>query len=156
MATESTGKALQLRSAVKDDGTLELSLVEIEIQEPAEDEVVIRIEASPINPSDLGLFFGPADMTNASVLGTDSMPVVTAKIPEAMMRMVAPRVGQSLPVGNEGAGVVVNAGSSEAAQGLMGKTVAVIGGAMYSQYRTVRADQCLVLPEGTTAAEGAS
>ncbi len=149
MTTETTGTALQLRSTVKEDGTLELSLVEIEVPDPSEDEVVIRIEAAPINPSDLGLFAGPADMRTATVSGTDAMPVVTAKIPAAMMRSVAARVGQSLPVGNEGAGVVVAAGSSTAAQALMGKTVAFIGGAMYSQYRSAKADQCPNASRGT-------
>jgi NADPH2:quinone reductase len=82
--------------------------------------------------------------------------VIRAKVPQAAMKAMAGRVGQSMPVGNEGAGVVVAAGASPAAQALLGKTVAAYGGAMYSQYRCVPAADCLVLPEGTTAAEGAS
>lgn len=156
MTTETTARSLQLRSMVNEDETLELSLLETEMPVPADDEVVIRVEAAPINPSDLGLFFGPADMRTAIVSGTESMPIVTAKIPHAMMRAAAARVGQSLPVGNEGAGVVVNTGSEAAARALMGKMVAFVGGGMYSQYRAARADQCLLLHEGTTAAEGAS
>jgi len=152
--TESTGTTL--RSTVKEDGTLELSLVEVDIPKPSEDEVIIRVEAAPINPSDLGLLFGSADIRTATVSGTDASPVVTAKIPEEMMRNLAPRVGQSLPVGNEGAGVVVDAGSSAEAQALMGKTVAFVGGGMYTQFRSAEADQCLLLHEGTTAAEGAA
>ena len=135
----SDGKTgLQLRSLIKKSGELELSLVNVPTPEPADDEVVVRVEASPINPSDLGLLFGPADMSTAKVSGTKDAPVVTAKMPEAAMRMMAARLDQSLPVGNEGAGVVVRTGSSDAAKALMGKTVAMIGGAMYSQYRTMQ------------------
>ena len=147
---------LQLCSTVRKEGHLELSLVEVDMPKPGEDDVVIRVEASPINPSDLGLLFGMADMSTATLSGTGSDSVLTATIPEAMMRQVVARVDQSLPAGNEGAGVVVSAGSSERAQSLMGKTVATLGGAMYAQYRVTRVDQCLVLPEGTTAVEGAS
>ena len=147
---------LQLRSLVKDDGTLELSLARVPVEEPGPDEVVVRIRATPINPSDLGLLLGPADPSTAKVSGTKESPVVTLTIPEAMRRAVAPRVGQSMPVGNEGAGVVVKAGASPAAQALMGKTVALLGGAMYAEYRSARAADVLVLPDGTTAAEGAS
>ena len=147
---------LQLCSTVRKEGHLELSLVEVDMPKPGEDDVVIRVEASPINPSDLGLLFGMADMSTATLSGTGSDSVLTATIPEAMMRQVVARVDQSLPAGNEGAGGVVSAGSSERAQSLMGKTVATLGGAMYAQYRMTRVDQCLVLPEGTTAVEGAS
>ena len=148
--------ALQLRSLVTEEGRLELSLARVDVPTPAEGEVLVRIEASPINPSDLGLLLASADLSTAEASGTPDDPVVTATIPEELRRMVAARVGQSLPVGNEGAGVVVAAGSSEAAQALLGRTVGVIGGAMYSQYRALNAHQCLPLPEGTTPAEGAS
>ena len=148
--------ALQLRSLVKDSGELELSLARVPVPTPGENEVLVRIEASPINPSDIGLLFGAADMSTASVTTGENGPVVTARIPEKGMKSMAPRVGQSMPVGNEGAGVVVAAGASEAAQKLMGKTVAVLGGAMYAQYRCVPVEQCLPLPAGATAAQGAS
>ena len=147
---------LQLCSTVRKEGLLELSLVEVDMPTPGEDDVVIRVDASPINPSDLGLLFGMADMSTATLSGTGSKSVLAATIPEAMMRQVVARVDKSLPAGNEGAGVVLSAGSSERAQSLMGKTVATLGGAMYAQYRMTRVDQCLVLPEGTTAVEGAS
>ncbi len=146
---------LQLRSLVKPEGTLELSLVHVETPEPAPDEVVLRVDAAPINPSDLGMLFGAADLTTLQG-GTPSDPVVSAAIPEKAMRAMAGRVGQSLPVGNEGAGLVIAAGASPAAQALKGKMVAAAGGGMYSQYRCVKADQCLALAAGTTAAEGAS
>jgi len=155
MASEgATG--LQLRSLVKNSGELEISLVEIPTPEPTDDEVVVRIEASPINPSDLGLLTGPADLSTAKASGSKAMPVITAKVPQATLKAMAARLDQSLPVGNEGAGVVIRTGSSEAAKALMGKTVSVIGGAMYSQYRTVKASDCMALPAGTTAADGAS
>jgi NADPH:quinone reductase len=147
---------LQLRSLIKKSGELEISLVNVPIAEPSADEVVVRIDATPINPSDLGLLVGAADMTTAKAIGTREAPVVTAKVPEAAMRAIAGRLDESMPVGNEGAGVVIKAGSSETAKALMGKTVAMIGGAMYAQYRTIKASECLVLPEGTTPAEGAS
>jgi len=153
MADQLSGDALQLRSTIKQDGTLELTLAATPIPQPNDDEVLVRIEASPINPSDLGLLFGAADMTTAAASGSADAPVVTASVPEKLMRTMTPRVDQSLPVGNEGAGVVVAAGADDAAQALMGKTVAILGGAMYSHYRCVPAKQALLLPVGTTPAE---
>jgi NADPH:quinone reductase len=150
------GTGRQLRSLVTQDGTLELSLLDIPIPEPQPNEVLIRIEASPINPSDLGVLFAGADMATAKVSGPADDPIVTASIPAAAMRALAGRVGKSIPAGNEGAGVVVEAGSSAGAQALAGRTVAVAGGAMYAQYRCVDAAQCLALPEGTPATAGAS
>src|SRR5262245_21001979 len=148
--------ALQLRSTVKNEGILELSLARVPTPEPKPDEVGVRIDATPINPSDLGLMLAGADMSAAKTSGSSEDPVVTAPIPPAALRSVAGRVDQSLPVGNEGAGVVVRAGSSDEARALVGRTVAIIGGAMYAQFRTIKANQCLVLPPGTAAAEGAS
>jgi NADPH2:quinone reductase len=156
MANTSATTGLQLRSTVKKEGVLELSLATVPIPEPKPEEVVVRIDASPINPSDQGLLFGGADMSTAELSGTAENPVVKASVPPAALKAVAGRLDQSLPVGNEGAGVVVRAGASPAAQALLGKTVAILGGAMYAQYRCIKAVQCLVLPPGTTPAEGAS
>ena len=147
---------LQLRSLIRKSGELEISLLDVPTPEPSADEVVVRVEASPINPSDLGLLVGAADMTTAKAAGHKDAPVITARVPEAAMRAMAGRLDESMPVGNEGAGVVIRTGSSEAAKALTGKTVSMIGGAMYSQYRTVKASDCMALPVGTTAAEGAS
>ncbi len=149
-------KSHQLSSTVTRNGQLELSLLEVDLPGPEADEVVIRVEAAPINPSDLGPMFGPADMGTARSTGEGPGVTVTADIPEAMLTMVEARMGVRLPMGNEGAGVVVEAGSSHAAQSLLGKTVATLGGAMYSQYKVAPAQSCLVLPDGTTPAEGAS
>ena len=154
MSAETTG--LELRSLIKKSGELEIWLLRVPTREPSADEVVVRIEAAPINPSDLGLLIGAADMATAKASGSKDAPVITAEVPEAAMKGMAGQLDESMPVGNEGAGVVVQTGSSDAARALMGKTVALIGGAMYAQYRSVRAKDCLVLPAGTTSAEGAS
>ena len=147
---------LQLQSTVTSAGVLELKLAEIPVPVPEAAEVVVKLGAAPINPSDLGLLFGMADMSTARASGTADRPVIQADIPAKILPGLKARFDQALPVGNEGAGTVVAAGDSELAQSLMGKTVAVLGGAMYSQYRAIKAKQCLVLPEGTSAAEGAS
>ena len=156
MTSSLPASGLQLRSLVKASGELELSLATVEVAAPGPDEVVVRIEASPINPSDLGLLLGAADASTARLSGSAQSPVVTADIPPAYMRAMAGRLDESMPVGNEGAGVVIAAGSSEAAQALLGKTVAVLGGAMYAQYRTLNTSSCLVLPADATPADGAS
>ena len=146
---------LQLRSLIR-PGELELSLAEVPTPEPADDEVLVRMQATPMNPSDLGLLFGTADIGTVRAAGSAARPVITATVPEKLMKAMAGRLNQSMPVGNEGAGVVVAAGASPAAQALLGKTVAILGGAMYAQFRAIKAAQCLVLPAGTRAAEGAS
>ena len=148
--------SLQLRSLLHASGELEISLVDQPLPQPAEHEVLIRIEATPLNPSDQGLLLGPADLDTLEAAGTAERPVLRARVPSAALAGLAARVGQSLPVGNEGAGTVVAAGSSAAAQALLGKKVAAIGGAMYAQHRCVPANQCLLLPDDATAAEGAS
>ena len=153
MADGNPGSGLQLRSLIKTSGELELSLARVDIPDPGPDEILVRVEGSPINPSDLGLLLGPADMSTAKATAG---PVVTASVPQQLMRAVAGRVDQSLPVGNEGAGTVVAAGSDPAAQSLLGKLVAGIGGAMYAQYRTLKAADVLPLPAGASAADGAS
>lgn len=155
-ATAPAQQGLQLRSLITPQGLLQISLQTVPTPAPADDEVVVQIQAAPINPSDIGLLFGAADMAAASVVGSGAQAVVSAPVPAGAMPAMAGRLGQSLPVGNEGAGRVVQAGAGAAAQALLGRTVAVLGGAMYTQFRTLRASQCLLLPAGTTAAEGAS
>lgn len=154
--TDLPESALQLRSQVSSDGTLELSLHDVPVAEPGADEVVVRVEAAPINPSDLGLLTAGADLTKAEVSGPPERPVVTVPLADGAVDRLAARVGQSLPVGNEGAGTVVAAGSSPAAQALVGRTVGIAGGGTYSQYRVIGVSGCLVLPEGTPARDGAS
>ena len=147
---------LQLRSLLKADGELELSLADVPMPEPRENEVLVRVQATPINPSDLALLLGMADLDSLATRGTPDRPVTTARMPEKVMRGLASRVGESMPVGNEGAGVVVKAGASPAAQALVGRTVGLLGGAMYGEYRCVHVAQAMALPEGATAADGAS
>jgi NADPH:quinone reductase-like Zn-dependent oxidoreductase len=149
-------KALELRTLVTATGIVELSLHDVPVPTPAPDEVLVRIEASPINPSDLRLLVAGADMTRATVTGTPDRPVVTVPLAEGAAKTLTARLGKSLPVGNEGAGTVVAAGSSDAAQALLGKTVGIAGDGMYSQYRAVDARACLVLPDGVSAKDGAS
>ena len=154
MNTQQETRGLQVRSLVKSTGELELSLADVVTPQPKANEVVLRMEAAPINPSDLGLLLGGADMTTARASGSAQRPVITARFPQPLPKGMAARLDHPMPVGNEGAGVVIAAGVE--AQHLIGKTVAALGGAMYSQYRTLSAADCLVLPEGATAADGAS
>ena len=156
MDTQNHLSFLQLRSLAKKSGEMELSLVTTTIPKPGSDEVIVRIEAAPINPSDLGLLLANADWSHAALSGTAQHPIVTAAISANAVQAMGARIDISMPVGNEGAGLVVESGSSDAAKALAGKTVAVLGGAMYSQYRCVNVNQCLVLPDGASAADGAS
>ncbi|MGB7142508.1 zinc-binding dehydrogenase [Mycobacterium sp.] len=156
MTADLPDNALELRSLVTSRGTLELSLHDVPVPSPAANEVLVRVEASPINPSDLGVLIAGADMATATVAGTSERPVITATLKDAALKGLTARVDKPLPVGNEGAGTVVAAGSSSAAQALLGKTVGIAGGGMYTQYRAVDASACLVLPEGVTAKDGAS
>ena len=153
-ATPATG--LQLLSLVKESGVLEVSIVDATVPEPRDDQVVVKVLATPINPSDLGLLFGAADMSTARASGTADHPVVTADVPAPGMRAMGSRIGEAMPVGNEGSGIVVKAGTSPAAQALLGKTVALLGGAMYAQYRCLPASMCMELPDGTDPRDGAS
>ena len=156
MSTELPGQGWQLRSLVKEDQTVEAYLELVEVPQPGPDEVLIRVEATPINPSDLGLLFAGADVSGAVAGGTPDRPVISMGLTAPAMRAAAARVGMPLPAGNEGAGTVVAAGTSAAAQRLLGKIVAVAGGGMYAQYRCASASLCLELPDGTSAVEGAS
>jgi len=149
-------QTLQLQSLVRRNGELEVSLASVDLPPLQAGDVRVRMQAAPINPSDLGLLFSAADMGSARVAGSPGRPVVTARLPEAALKGLAGRLDVPMPVGNEGAGTVVGAGPSPAAQALVGKTVALLGGGMYAQFRVIAADQCLVLPDGASAADGAS
>ncbi|MDE0842374.1 MAG: zinc-binding dehydrogenase [Porticoccaceae bacterium] len=145
----------EIRSTVTSDGTIEISIAQVEKPTPKDHEVLIRVEAAPINPSDLGLLISfAADLDSLQVTGAGDETVVSMKIHEQFMRTMTARIGQSMPVGNEGSGVVEAAGTS--AEGLIGATVGVAGGAMYAGYRCVPAMNCLVMEAGTTPAQAAS
>lgn len=143
----------ELRSMVA-DGELRLSLEEVVIADPAPDEIVVRVEAAPINPSDLGLLLGPADLASMRSEGSPDRPVLAFDIPEARRASVSSRNGQSLSVGNEGAGTVVAAGDQ--ARDWLGRCVGLIGGGLYADLRKIRTRDALPLPEGVAAAEGAA
>lgn len=154
MQPELPTTALEMRSLITAEGTLELSLAEVPVPVPGEHQVLVRVEAAPINPTDLMLLLAGTDMAGARFAGTAERPVVTATPTEATLTRLAGRVGTSMPVGNEGAGTVVATGAE--AESLLGRTVALAGGAMYAQYRIADASGCLVLPDGVTARQGAS
>src|SRR5262249_16052545 len=156
MSSEAPREGLQLRSTVKAEGTVEVALVRVPLPQPKPDEVLVRIEASPINPSDLGLLFAAADGARARAGGTTELPTVSAPLAPEQLQLLAARVGQAMPVGNEGAGTVVAAGSTAQAQALVGKVVGVIGGEMYSQYRCLKVAQCEPFPPGVSPRQGAS
>jgi NADPH:quinone reductase len=141
---------------VKADGTMELYLAALPMPTPKDHEVLVKVQATPINPSDLGLMVGAADTSSARATDRNGLPGLAMDVPEAGMRFMASRVGQAMPIGNEGCGVVVAAGASEAAQALMGKTVALIGGEIYAEYRCLAAMACMPLPDGTAPEDGAS
>lgn len=152
MSNSFTG--LELRSTVTSGNELKLNLVPMTVADPGEGEVIVRVEATPINPSDLGLLLGPADPATLTASSDANGPTLTASIPPERMGAMKPRLDQSMPVGNEGAGTVVAAGAG--AEALLGKRVGMLGGAMYTQYRQLKVRDCIPLPDGASAADGAS
>jgi len=149
-------KTLQLQSCVDDEGYIECALFEVEIADPGADEVLIEVEAAPINPSDLGLMFGIADTDTAEACERNGYPAVRVPLPPALYKAMAARQGLWLPAGNEGAGKVIAAGESDGAQALLGKRVGAFGGEFFAHYRSVPAMQCLALNDDVSAEEGAS
>lgn len=147
---------LTMLTLAKEDGELEVSLQRRPMPQPKAHEVLVKILATPINPSDLGLLFGAADLSAATASERDGLPVLNAKLSEPALRAMAARIGEALPIGNEACGTVVAAGDSPEAQALLGKTVAMIGGEMYAEYRCLAAGMCLPLPDGTDPVDGAS
>ncbi len=148
-------KSKEIRSEITSEGKLNLSIVTSDVPTPSDDEVLIKVEASPINPSDLGLLISfAADLDSISSQGSGDNTVTSMGIHPGLMQSMKPRIDKSMKVGNEGGGIIVDAGKN--AKDLIGKTVGVAGGAMYSQYRCLPAMSCLVMNEGTTSAEAAS
>lgn len=146
----------ELRSTVSDDGRVTLAMREFDLAEPGPDEVVVRVEASPINPSDLGMLFANADLEAAESTGTDELPAVSAPLSAEVLASQQARLGQAMYTGNEGGGTVVAAGSSDAAQALLGKVVGFLSGNAYATYRTVNAASCLPMHDGTTGEQAAA
>lgn len=142
----------EIRTQITSNGVLKLWLETTSVPTPAPDEVLIRVEAAPINPSDIILLLGPADL---STLESCADGGICASVPREKLELVKSRLDYALPVGNEGAGTVIDAGSH--ARELVGRTVAARSSrGMYAQYRLVKASECLVLPAGVTARQGAS
>lgn len=141
---------------VKPEGQLEVYFERRPMPEPKPHEVLVKVLATPINPSDLGLLFGGADMTTARAGERNGLPMITADVPPAGMRAMGGRIGDALAIGNEGCGVVVKAGDSPEAQALVGKTVALLGGEMYAEYRCLPVQMTMPLPDGTDPVDGAS
>jgi NADPH:quinone reductase-like Zn-dependent oxidoreductase len=157
MTTDVPATMRQVQSLVTDAGEVRVAVVEVPVPAPGPDEVLVRVEASPINPSDLGLLLAGTDPSDVTSSGAADEPAATGSVPAGALAMLAARVGRPMPVGNEGAGVVMAAGSSPEAQALLGRTVAALGGGgMYAEYRSVPVAQCLLLPDGTPPADGAS
>jgi NADPH:quinone reductase len=147
---------LTMLTEAKSDGTLDLYLAALPMAAPKDHEVVVKVQATPINPSDLGLMIGGADPSTVRAGERDGQPCLTMDVPPPGMRAMAGRMNEALPIGNEGCGVVVAAGGSPDAQALIGKTVALIGGSIYAEYRTLPAAMCMLLPDGTDPKDGAS
>ncbi len=147
---------LELRSTVSDDGFVTLAIRETAVPQPGADEVVIRVEAAPINPSDLGMLFAMGDLSAVEAVDADGHPGVRAPLSPGVLAAQRARVGTPMPTGNEGGGTVVAAGSSAAAQALLGKVVGFLTGNAYAQYRTVNAAACLPMVDGTDPAAAAA
>ena len=145
----------ELRSTVADDATVTVAVHESELTPPGDEQVVVRVEAAPINPSDIGNLFARADLTRAEALDAEQ-PAVRAPLDPRALRALRARVGQAMPAGNEGAGTVVAAGASDRAQALVGGVVGFLSGNAYAEYRILHVDQCLPMHAGTTAEQAAS
>src|SRR6201993_5053958 len=144
----------ELRSLITPEGELRLTLEDVDVPAPGPDEVVIRVDAAPLNPSDVGELLGPADVTTLNKSGPAGQPVTTAKIPPQFAARTARRAGKSMSFGNEGAGVVIAAG--EHAQHLVGKVVGALAGRMYTRYRKLKVNDVLVFPEGVSPKQAAA
>lgn len=145
---------VQLCSTISAAGRLELTLKASRLDEPGDDEIVVAIEAAPVNPSDIGLMIGYGDIASLRTEGTAAAAVAVMDVAPQLLPLVAARLDIALPTGNEGAGLVVRAGAN--AQHLLGKRVAAFAGGMYARYRILSAKDCLILPDGASSAEGAA
>ncbi len=147
---------LELRSTLSDDGIVTLAVRRAAVDAPHDDQVVVRVEAAPINPSDLGMLLAGGDAEAAIAAGDGMHPAVAVPVSAGVLAAQRARIGKPMPVGNEGAGVVIAAGASDAAQGLVGRVVGFLSGNAYGQYRTLHVAQCLPMPEGTEPADAAA
>jgi NADPH2:quinone reductase len=146
--------ALELRSTVTSSGELRLTLEDAPVPEPGEGEVVLRVEAAPLNPSDLLVLLGPTDATSLRATGTADRPAVHGDVSPAGLERSRARLDRAIPVGTEGAGVVVRAGAG--AEGLVGRVVATRTPGVYAEYKLAKVADCIVMPEGTAPRDAAS
>ena len=142
----------QLFTTLTADGKLTLELSEESFPEPTGNQVLVKMEAAPINPSDLAILTSAADFENAEY----SPGKVVANMPEPFLTGQKNRHGQRLPAGNEGAGTVVATGDSDMAKALMGQRVACVPGNAYSQYAIADAMMCLPLGDHSSEAGASS
>ncbi|MEZ5373037.1 MAG: zinc-binding dehydrogenase [Microthrixaceae bacterium] len=147
---------LELRSTLSDDGVVTLGLSRCAVEAPTGRQVLIRVEAAPINPSDLGMLFAMGDTSQAAAAGTPELPAVSVPVPDGALAAQRARVGPAMPTGNEGGGTVVAAGPDAEAQALLGKVVGFLSGTSYAQYRTLDVSQCLPMRDGTDPADAAA
>lgn len=144
-----TGK--QLFTTLSSDGTLTVAVEDVTFPKPTGNQVLVKMEAAPINPSDLAILTSAADLENAEY----SPGKFVAKMPEPFNSAAKARHGQKLPAGNEGAGTVVATGDSDMAKALNGQRVACVPGNAYSQYCIADAAMCLPLGDHSSE-DGAS
>ncbi len=156
MPSDLPATALELRSTLADDGIVTLGIRETDVVAPDEDQVVVRVEAAPINPSDLGMMFAGGDTSAALPAGDGFFDAVGVPLTDAAVAAQRARIDKPMPVGNEGGGIVVAAGSSPRAQALLGKTVGFLSGNAYAQYRTLNVSQCLPMADGTDPVDAAA
>lgn len=144
----------RLVSTARNDGVLELSIQTAALAACKEDEVLIQVEAAPLNPSDQAVMFAFADLSTARQTGSAENPIIQADIPKQAMPMLKARLDKAMPIGNEGSGKVIAAGGK--AQHLMGKTVATMAGGMYAEHRKAKIADCLPVADDISARQAAS
>lgn len=152
-AYPTTGR--RLISEVRPDGDIELRIQQAPVPALQAGEVLVRVEAAPIHPSDLGMLLMAGDVTRAEAIGEGGDTRLRLPVPDAARAMMAARAGFAMTVGNEGAGVVVAAGDT-AGEALIGRNVAAFAGGMYADYRVLARDDVMPLPDGATPREGAA
>jgi NADPH:quinone reductase len=153
MSLKQYRSSLALQSTISSQGRFELKLEELRLSAPAADEIVVQMEAAPINPADLLGMFGPVDKSTLVADGTPDSPILRGQVPESRLSSVAARWDRPIFLGNEGAGAVVDAGGD--VKELVGRKVAFRDGT-YCLFRVLKAADCLLLPDGVSARDGAA
>lgn len=142
----------QILSTLTADGAITAEIVPFTLPTPTGNQVVVRVEAAPINPSDLSMLFGPADIEQ----GEYSPGKVVARMAPNFAAMMRARHGLPLPMGVECAGTVIAAGDGAAAQAILGKRVSCVTRTAFATHAMTEAPMTIALPDDVTAAQGAS